>query len=125
MLKGIFAQHGGENSVLDTSYFISFYMATQMGPSAIIYRDLWIQSCVVLVDFLIRAVHRNEKPSQDRAKINIHARTGFGMHNASLRLIEKLGSYSLRIWNFFIPVLAPKFNFICVNHTRPKPECLI
>lgn len=101
MLKGIFAQHGGENSVLDTSYFISFYMATQMGPSAIIYRDLWIESCVVLVDFLIRALHRNEKPSQDRAKINIHARTGFGMHNASIRLIEKIRVLQPKNLEFF------------------------
>ena len=54
MLMGILAQHCGENCMLDDSYFILFYMATQMVPSASIYRDFRISSCVVLVEFLTR-----------------------------------------------------------------------
>jgi hypothetical protein len=50
-VKGILPQYGGENCVLDDSYFVFFYMATQVGPSASIYRDFRISPCVFLVEF--------------------------------------------------------------------------
>jgi hypothetical protein len=53
VLEGILAHNVGENCVMDDSYFIFFYVATQMWPNASIYRDFRISSCVVLVEFLI------------------------------------------------------------------------
>jgi len=71
VLKGILAQYCGENCVFDDSHFIFFYMATQMGPSASIYRDFRISSSVVLVEFLMRGspMKRGNFTGQN---VNIH-----------------------------------------------------